>query len=130
MRTAKAIVAFVRGQGLGNKVDVDLVDNLLHERAAAPKGQPAEKLEWLLAWAINSVHIAARRLGETAAEDKKRAKDILAAWRTGEPIPSTSRASVASDHRAAMARLEEADATMRRILDVYEVLSVDPPGAE
>ena len=62
MRTAKSILTFIKTQGLKCKVDVDLVDDLLHERAKALKGQPAEKLEWLLAWAVNSVHSATTAL--------------------------------------------------------------------
>lgn len=131
MKTAKSIVAFVKGQGVGGKVDVDLVDNLLHERAKALRGQPAEKLEWLLAWAVNSVHSASNALRDAEAADAERANDILSKLRCAEPLMTrrSSFASAGSRTDVAAVRLEEADATMRRILDVYEALAVDPPGA-
>jgi len=62
MKKVVEIVAIIRGQGLKSQVDVDLVDDFLHERAKALKGQPAEKLECLLAWAVNGVHNAANAL--------------------------------------------------------------------
>lgn len=38
MKKAKAIVAFINERGVGKKVDVDLVNNLLHERVKALRG--------------------------------------------------------------------------------------------
>lgn len=132
MKTAKAIVAFIREQGVGNKSDVDLLDNLLHERAKVLSGQPAEKLEWLLAWTVNGVHSATLHLKEAADDDAKRAQRMISMVRLGEALPS-SRGNFSNPHSGVdvrAARLEDADTTMRRVLNVYEALAVDPPGAE
>ncbi len=131
MKTAKEIVAFVKKQGAGGKVDVDLVDNLLHERAKALRGQPAEKLEGLLAWAVNGVHVAVCALAGAAEVDAQRVDDAIGKVRMGAAVEPPSGLSSPRQSRVdiALARLEEADVTMRRILDVYEALAVDPPGA-
>ena len=131
MKTAKAIVVFVREQGLKSKSNVDLVDGLLHERAKALEGQPAEKLEGLLAWAVNGVHVAVCALAGAAEVDAQRVDDAIGKVRMGAAVEPPSGLSSPRQSRVdiALARLEEADTAMRRILDVYEALAVDPPEA-
>lgn len=132
MKKAVEIVALIKGQGIKSKVDVDLVDDFLHERAKALKGQPAEKLECLLAWAVNGVHSAANAIQGAVESDAMRVNDIMGKVRAGKPVESTRGAFSTRHSRVdtAAIRLEEADATLRRILEVYESLAVDPPGAE
>ena len=129
MKTTKEIVAAIKGRTWGP----DEVDDALHDRAKALKGQPAEKLEWHLAWAFNGVDSLTRRLRESVASDRRETSDVLAHVNAGDWLePQRSDMSRVYRSRTVeyVARLEEAHETLRRFLDVYEAFAVDPPGAE
>lgn len=133
MRTAKSIVALIREQGVIDKLNVDIVDNLLHERAEAMKGRPAEKLEWHLAWLFNGAASLTRRLREAFDSDVREMSDVMSRVNAKDWL-EPKRSDLARVYHGRMgeyvARLEEAHETLRRFLDVYEALAVDPPGAE
>jgi len=60
-----------------------------------------------------------------------RVNDIMGKVWAGKAVESTRGAFSTRHSRVdtAAIRLEEADVTMRRVLDVYEAIAVDPPGA-
>lgn len=132
MKRAAYVVAFVKEHGYRGKARVDAVDDVLRERAVALKGNPAEKLEWLLAWAISAAHDAMHALVTAIEVDAQRGEALASAVFDRRPIESTRGLAQFRQSRVDIGaiRLEESDATLRRILEVYEALAVDPPGAE
>jgi hypothetical protein len=129
MKTSKQIVAAIKEWSCS----ADEIDDALHDRAKALKGQPAEKLEWHLGWLFNSVDSLTRRLREAVASDKREASDVLSHVNAGDRLePRRSDLSRVYHNRTGeyIARLEEAHEALRRFLDVYEALAVDPPGAK
>jgi hypothetical protein len=126
VKTAKEIVEHLKIHPVTSAPHAEEVDAMLHERAKAFRGQPAEKIESLLAWAVSSVTSATRMLSDATADDSARATEAILAAQRGDSKSSLRGFSwSASKTDACRVQLECAVETLRRVLDVYEATAKD-----
>lgn len=128
-RSRGEIVALIRAWKPGDVDMYNAIDSALCARAAATKGTPATKLEWLLGYAVSSAQRSTVSLLSAIKDDAEAAGDIADGIGVGTIVGngngfSRRRQSEVSTWQE-VAR--EARGYLARILDAYEALAVEVP---